>query len=188
MMRMGGHEVRGLALAATLLLQHLGVAAQESKRPKQRPVDERRWIDLRTEVRQPCLAFPVRTGAVVLLHKEELEALARDGLVEEAAPDDRHMARLNQMRAKSLLQSDFTAGVLRGCPVADGVKLDSQYLLLRQIELGQAAILAANAQDLSPRAVVRYTGSSGMHSTGAIFVFVPEATHGAVLAVVWWVS
>ena len=166
------------------VLSHMPAFSAEPERPRSgQTVDERREVALRTAVSSPCLAFPI-DGATVLLQKSELEDLA--GAVHDVPPTpDSEMLQLNRDRAMKLLQADFTAGSLIGCALARSVPGDSGYLVLRQIELGQAAVVADGAAQLAPQAVIRHFGIGSKNGGGFITVFLPGKRR-PICSLRWW--
>ncbi|MDI4635828.1 hypothetical protein J7U46_22370 [Pelomonas sp. V22] len=170
----------------TLLFQ-LPVLAEEPLRPPAgQNINESKEVRLRTSVKLPCLAFPVG-DATVILQNEELEEYARQD-AEVVGSRDAEIAPLNGDRARSLLRGYFTEGEVHGCPLARAVPGDGRRLILRQIELGRAAILAPGSSMLSPYASVRYYGSAtNGHGAGFISVGLPGVRR-EILSLSWWAT
>lgn len=173
-------------LLICVTLAHMPLFSAEPQRPQSgQTVDERREITLRTAVRAPCLAFPI-IGATVLLQKAELEELA-NAMHEGPPTPDSGMVQLNRDRAMKLLQGSFTSGKLKGCALASSIPSDSSWLVLRQIELGQAAVVAEGASKLTPRALIHYSGVDGGYGGGFISVYLPGVTR-PIYSLPWWVT
>lgn len=175
-----------LLLIGAFLIHVAAFSAEPQRPPSGQHVNERKDVALRTAVSAPCLAFPMH-GATVLLQKSELEELAR--AVHEGPPTaDSGMVQLNRERARDLLRGYFTEGEVKGCALARAVPGDGSWLILRQIELGQAAIVAAGELEFAPRASVHYSGAvSDRLGSGFISVYLAGGLR-PIYSLPWWIT
>ncbi|MEJ6006510.1 hypothetical protein WG899_13205 [Paucibacter sp. AS339] len=177
--------MRLLPLAALAI--HLSSFAIEPEQPPSgQNVNESKEIGLRTSATAPCVAYPFG-NATVVLQRTELEELARDGAEDSPSAGD-GIVKLHRQRARVLLRSQFTEGVVKGCPLANGVPNGGIWLVLRQVELGHAAIIPVDSSEFSPVVVVHYSGSTnGKIGAGFISIRIPGVSR-PIYSLPWWIT
>ncbi|RYG38777.1 MAG: hypothetical protein EON93_01425 [Burkholderiales bacterium] len=121
-----------------------------------------------------------------MLQKSDLEALVR-AVQEDPESADSHMLELNRQRARSLLEADSSESEFEGCSLARSIPTGGEWVILRQLELGQAAVVADGTSTFAPRVYVRYFGAGGKFGGGHISVFLPGMRR-AIYSLPWWMT
>lgn len=176
-----------LLLLVALLVPTTGKCVEPDRPPSGKNVNEVRRVSLRTTIVKPCLSFATGDFAV-LLPRAEVEALAA-ATPERWKTEDERMALIHGNRAADILRSVSNAKTGFGCmQVNQSPESDGDWLVLRQVELGLAAIVELKTHKFIPIVEVRYSGSSsGRFGAGFIFVNDPGSTR-SILAMQWWIT
>jgi len=163
-----------------------GVCEEPVRPPAGTNVDETRVVQLRKFNDEPCISITVGEAAI-LLQKAEIESLANAKPATWKSEDER-IARINGLKAEELLSRLSSSPDSYGCLVAAKASLsnDATWLVLRQLELGAAALRLGGKYVSSVR--IRYFGTKGdKFGIGSVSVSLPDGA-GLLFVVLWWIT
>jgi len=145
-------------------------------------------------IARPCVAVVYQpSGLRVLLDANRLEDMVRNQPAsrgEELLP----MSYLNGVRAQTLLQQRATASRSpEGCrQLPDAALGEAGYLLLRELEAGQARVVGRDGRPM-PKVLVRYVGhlvegATGGRGSGSGHIVVALPGQRPFMALMWWIT
>jgi hypothetical protein len=151
-------------------------------------VSERRIVTLKTiPTEEDCVS--IRLGTYLLmLSKKRLSDLVSSGLSNWKTEQER-LAAIAARRAEMILQRAKQEVDATGCQTVDVLDQDSKYVLLHELEEGEALVLDQRAGSFLKSVEIHYYGNRCGHMCGSGDIIVSVPGNGATfLTVVWWVS
>lgn len=175
-----------LIMAAIAPLQ--ACCAEPVRPPAGQTVDETRTVQLRTSRSSPCISIAAGRATIILV-KSEIESLAAQRPQTWTTEEER-IALIAGKRAEDLLSGLAATTGDDGCFIAPRAILsgDAAWLVLRQLELGMAAVKLMESSRFAPVVSIRYTGKrEGSFGIGHITADLPESGEN-LLFLQWWRS